>query len=66
MGTLLHSCVEVHEPINLSFGMVSGVGPGIDVLDGGPRALREGVVSGVVCPIGSLVYFVTEMYLTCA
>jgi len=36
-GPLLHSCVEVHEPIELSFGMVSGVGPGIDR---GPRASR--------------------------
>jgi len=26
MGTLLHSCVEVREPIELSFGVVSGVG----------------------------------------
>jgi len=26
MGTLLHSCAEVHEPIELSFGLVSGVG----------------------------------------
>ena len=33
-GTLLHSCVEVHEPIKLLFGMVSVVGPGIGVLDG--------------------------------
>jgi len=40
MGPLLRSCVEVREPIELPFGMVSGVGPGIDVLDGGPRALR--------------------------
>jgi len=35
MGTLFHSCAEVREPIELSFGGgVSGVGPGIDVLDG--------------------------------
>jgi len=34
MGTLLDSCVEVREPIKLSFGVVSGVGPGILVLDG--------------------------------
>ena len=32
-GILLHSCVEVHKPIELSFGVVSGVGPGIGVLD---------------------------------
>jgi len=37
MGALLRSCVEVREPIQLSFGMV---GPAIDVLDGGPRASR--------------------------
>jgi len=34
MDNLLHSCVEVHEPIELSFGVVSGVGPGIGVLGG--------------------------------
>jgi len=49
MGPLLHRCTEVHEPIKLSFGMVSGVGPGIDVLDGVlvhmPQG--EGAVSGV-------------------
>jgi len=27
----------VREPIKLSFGVVSGVGPGFDVLEGGPR-----------------------------
>jgi len=31
---LLHSCVEVREPIELMFGVLSGVGPGINVLDG--------------------------------
>ena len=40
MGTLLHRCVKVHTAIELSFGVVSGVGPGIHVLDGGPRASR--------------------------
>jgi len=34
MGTLLRSCGEVRTAIELSFGVVSGVGPGIDVLDG--------------------------------
>jgi len=33
MGTLLHSCVEVREPIKLSFGAVSGVSGGMGVLD---------------------------------
>ena len=47
MGTLLHSCVEMREPIELSFGVVSGVGPGIDVLDGGQRASRGRAVSGI-------------------
>ena len=39
MGTLLHSCVEIHEPIVLLFGVVSRVGPGIGV-DGGQRARK--------------------------
>ena len=55
MKPLLRSCVEVHEPIKLSFcaaielsfGMMSGVAPGIHVLDGGPRASREGAVLGI-------------------
>jgi len=34
MGSLLRSCAEVREPIELSFGVVSGVGPGLHVLDG--------------------------------
>jgi len=34
MGPLLRSCVEVREPIELSFYVVSGVGLGIDILDG--------------------------------
>ena len=38
--TLLHRCVEVRTAIELSFGMVSGVDPGIHVLDGSPRASR--------------------------
>ena len=55
MGTLLRSCAEVHEPIELSFGVVSGVTPGIDVLDGGLRASRGRVDFGVICPIGPVV-----------
>jgi len=50
MGPLLRSCVEVHEPIELSFGMMSGVSPGIDVQNGGPHGSREWVDFGVVCP----------------
>jgi len=40
MGILLRRCVEVHKVIELSFGVVSGVGPGIHVLDGSQRASR--------------------------
>ena len=40
MGSLLRSCVEVLTAIELSFGVVSGVGPGIHVLDGSPRDSR--------------------------
>jgi len=35
---LLRHCVEVRTAIELSFGVVSGVGPGIHVLDGSARA----------------------------
>jgi len=34
VGTLRRICVKVREPIELPFGVVSGVGPGIGVLDG--------------------------------
>ena len=40
MGTLLRRCVEVHRAIELSFGVASGVGTGIHVLDGGSRASK--------------------------
>jgi len=40
MGILLHRCVKVRRAIELSCGVVSGVNPGIHVLDGGPRASR--------------------------
>jgi len=40
MGILLRRCVKVRKAIELSFGVVSGVGPGIYVLDGSPRASR--------------------------
>ena len=49
-GNLLHSCAEVHEPVKLSFGVVSGVGPGIHVLHGVHVAQGEGMDFGVVCP----------------
>ena len=53
MGNLLRCCVKVRTAIELSFGTVSGVGPGIRVLDGSPPASR-GMVSGIfrhLCPI---------------
>jgi len=40
MGNLLRRSVEVRKAIELSFGVVSGVDPGIHVLDGSPRASR--------------------------
>ena len=46
MGLLLCSCAEVHEPIELSFGMVSGMGPGIDVLDGSMCLKGNGLFLG--------------------
>jgi len=51
MGTLLRRCVELRTVIELSFGVVSGVGPGIHVSDGSPRASRGRAVSGMVCGI---------------
>jgi len=47
MGPLLRSCMEVREPIELSFGVVSGMVPGIDVLDGVHMPQGEGAVSGI-------------------
>ena len=39
--------IVVHEPIELSFGIVSGMGPGIDVRNGGPHGSRQkGVLWG--------------------
>ena len=55
MGPLLHSCVAVREPIELSFDVVNGVGPGIDVQNGVPRGSRGSVDFEVVCPIGLMV-----------
>jgi len=54
MGTLLCSCAGVREPIELSLGVVSGVGQGMGVLDEGPRAPRrkEGFLAvGVSFPL---------------
>jgi len=55
MVPLLRSCVEVCTAIELSFGMVSGVGPGIHVLDGVHMPRKEGAVLEIFqhfCPIG--------------
>jgi len=42
MGPLLRCCTEVRIAIELAFGMISEVRPGVDVLDGGPRTcLKE-------------------------
>jgi len=41
LGSLLRSCMELRKSIELSFGVVSGVGPGTDVRNGGPRGSRE-------------------------
>jgi len=53
MGTMLHSCVEVREPIDLSFGAESGVGRGMGVVNG--VDVMQGKsgrgVSGVFSPI---------------
>ena len=40
--------MKVRITIELSFGVVSGAGPGIHVLDGSQHASREGAVSGMV------------------
>jgi len=45
MGTLLRSFVEVRKVIELSYGMISGVGPGIDVLGGVDLLQGEWAVS---------------------
>jgi len=54
MGISLRSCVDVREPIELSFGVVSEVGLSIDVLDGVHVAQKEGWIWGLFVPIGSI------------
>jgi len=49
MGMPLRHCVIVLTAIELSFGVVSGVGQGNHVLDGSPRASRE---TGCFCRHG--------------
>jgi len=48
----LRHCVEVRIAIELSFGVVSGVSPGIHVLDGSPRA--SGMVYSIFRNFGSI------------
>jgi len=49
VNNVLCRFVQLRTAIELSFGVVSGVGPGIHVLDGSPRASRGiGGVSGMV------------------
>jgi len=62
METLLHSCANVCEPIELSFRVLNGVDLGTCVLDGRPGAPRGRAVLGDFCPVG---LNGTEMYLTC-
>ena len=50
MGTLWHSCAKVHELIELSFGVVSGVGHRMSVLDGVHVPQGEWEVLGVFHP----------------
>jgi len=66
VGPSLRSCVEVHEPVELSFGEVSGVSSGIGVLDGVHVLQGEGAVSvfALIDPLVSMAYFVIEMYST--
>jgi len=61
----------VREPIELSFGAVSGVGPGIHVLDGVHVPQKEGAILGdfsAFAPSGlngqNVGIFRTEMYST--
>ena len=60
LGLFLRSCAEVGEPIELSFGEVSGVGPDIRVLDGDFLAFVPHWFEWAECHI-----FHTEMYSTC-
>jgi len=51
MRTLLRRCVEMRRAIELSFGVVSGVGTGIHALDGVHVPQGEGAVSGIISGI---------------
>jgi len=70
MGPLLRRCVEMRIAIELSFGVVSGVGSGIDVQDGVHMPQGEGVFLAffsICAPIhlnGRNDIVCREMYLT--
>jgi len=49
MATLRRTCAKVHEPSELRFLVVGGVGRGIAVLDGGPRRARDRGGFGEFC-----------------
>jgi len=69
MGTLLHSCAEVRAAIELSFGFVSGVTPGIHVLYGVHVPQGEGWILGSFTPIGpmvSMAYFCNNLSGGCS
>ena len=50
MGTLLRSCAEVRAAIELSLGEVSGVGPGMGVVDRVDVPQAEGAILWVWRP----------------
>ena len=52
MGTLLRSCAKVCEPIELMFGVVSGVGFGICVLHEVQVPQGKEQFPGIFAPIG--------------
>jgi len=64
MGILLHSCVEVHEPIELSFGVVIGVSRGLGVLDHVHMPKGKGQFRGFYPRCFQLCNCLTEMYST--
>ena len=58
MGTLWRSCAKVPEAMEMSFGVVSGVVPGIGVLDMVQIHEREGEIwKGILIHWGFLVHW---------
>ena len=47
----------MRRPIETPFGVVNGVGRGMDVLDEGPRALMEWAVLHFSFPLVKMAYF---------